>query len=253
MADIQPHELPMLLAPMAKHLAELHNTTDAFQKAAGFEQLYLNVLEAGLQNRPTVLLVDDAVLADAVSISILAALGQDNFLSKSPSSGSFLQMRKPAIVKINQDNQKRFGIIMTTGTKQVHYFPINVSKSIECSTLNLMEDPDVSVLELLPLERGGIEALSLQVLGGARASEIIRLDPPMVQILAGKSQIPSLSTISEFYPATCANLLLRITHAWQIILNPVPHFLKPNLYCCSAPARPIRRSAPPRPGAHLVA
>ena len=250
MADIEPHELPQLLAPVARHLAELHNTSDAFKKAEGFQKLYLNVLQAGLQSRPTVLLVDDVVLADAVSVSILVALGQDEFLTN---TGLFNMGRSSRPIVQQQDNRRRFAIIMTTGAKQLHYCPINISQSTECNMLDLMEDPDVSILELLPLKGDGIEALALQVLCGGSPSEL-RLDPTMLEILVGMSHVPSMCMTSECCVSTCVKLFASDdTFSADYFKS---HPSAPEAYtllCCSAPARQIGRGAPARPGAHLVA
>ena len=200
MADAKPRQLPRLLAPMAKQLAELHGLSDAYQKAAGFQELYRMVLQHALQSSAlTVLLVDDAMLADAASKAILIDLGRDPLLLSTlnsrptqTSSGLFSlnflgDSASPSdtVGSGSEGDKKRFAVVMGIDSTQVDD---SLHQMIEGSSLtDLMTDPHLSFVELLPLSKQSVGDLAGQILGKEKNLEL-KLDQTMVDILAGRPQ-----------------------------------------------------------------
>ena len=197
MADANPCQLPRLLAPMAKQLAELHGLSDAYRKAAGFQELYRVVLQHALQSSAlTVLLVDDAMLADAASKAILIDLGRDPLLLSTLNSRptqtstgvlSMIFLGDNASPSGNgsgsEGDQKRFAVIMGIDSTQVDD---GLHQIIEGSSVtDLMTDPQLSFLELLPLSKHSVGDLACQILGKEKHLEL-KLDQTMVDVLAGR-------------------------------------------------------------------
>ena len=198
MADAKPRQLPRLLAPMAKQLAELHALSDAFEKVAGFQELYRVVLQHALQSSTlTVLLVDDVMVADAASKAILIDLGRDplllsNSLPSHHSSGVFSMLflgdnasASDTVGSGSEGDKKRFAVVMGIDSTQVDD---SLHQTIEGSSLtDLMTDPQLSFVELLPLSKQSVGDLAGQILGKEKHLEL-KLDQTMIDILAGRPQ-----------------------------------------------------------------
>ena len=199
MADAKPRQLPQLLVPVAKQLAELHGLSDAYQKAAGFQELYRMVLQHALQSSTlTVLLVDDAMLADAASKAILIDLGRDPLLlstlnSRPAQTSSAIFPLKmflgdnaspsDTVGSGSEGDKKRFAVVMGIDSTQVDD---SLHQIIEGSSLtDLMTDPQLSFLELLPLSKQSVGDLAGQILGKEKHLEL-KLDQTMIDILAGR-------------------------------------------------------------------
>ena len=218
MADARPRQLPRLLAPAAKQLAKLHALSDAFEKVAGFQELYRVVLQHALQSRPaTVLLVDDVMVADAASKAILIALGRDPLLLSTFNSRP-TQTASGRVFSLlflgdnsspsdtagtgSEGDQKRFAVIMGIDSTQVEKA---IHHTIEGSSLtDLMTDPQLSFLELLPLSKEAVGELACQIFGKEKHLEL-KLDQIMVDILAGRPRCCSCAllglAVSSSFPS----------------------------------------------------
>ena len=222
MADVKKSRLlPRLLAPVAKQIAEIHALSDAFQKVAAFQELYRVVLQHGLQNRPsTVLLVDDAMVADAASMAILIDLGREPLLHSTPNRSSSQPGSGVLFSKLFGDNATPSGSGANSLTESARkggsargtYSPITENartrkgankrcvvimgiestqfdetrhQATEGSSLaDLMADPQISFLKLLPLSREAVGDLACQLLVKEEHRER-KLDEDMVDMLAG--------------------------------------------------------------------